>query len=287
MAVPRTWDPSIVVPSDQARPDGSFDVAGVAPGSYFLVASARDRIGIVPLQVGDANIDNVVIATTIGFQVTGRVVIEGQPRNGGAANVTNLRIFLQRVPDLLGMPDSGPTFSPPPTADGSFLLQGVPPGDYRVTFGPPGMTQLFSLPEDMYIKSIRFGNTDVLEGGLHVTGPSRNQLEIVLGANAGRISGTVSSTRGGPLAGITIVAVPDVGDRARSDRYKPAATDESGRFRIQGLAPGSYTLFAFDDIEDGAWQDPDVLRSYGSRGTAVRVADGNDENVVVTVITAP
>ena len=139
----------------------------------------------------------------------------------------------------------------------------------------------------MYIKSMRFGSADVLEGGLHVTGPSRDQLEIVIGANAGRINGTVTSARGGSLAGITVVAVPDAGDRSRSDRYKQVASDESGRFRIQGLAPGSYTLFAFEDIEDGAWQDPEVLRSYGSRGTSVRVADGNDENVALTVITAP
>ena len=40
LAIPRTSDPSFVIPNDQSRPDGSFDIAGVAPGSYFLVASA-------------------------------------------------------------------------------------------------------------------------------------------------------------------------------------------------------------------------------------------------------
>ena len=143
------------------------------------------------------------------------------------------------------------------------------------------------IPEDIYIKSMRFGSADVLEGGLHVAGPSRDQLEIVIGANAGRVNGTVTSARGGPLAGITVVAVPDEGDRSRSDRYKQVASDESGRFRFQGLPPGSYTLFAFEDIEEGAWQDPDALRSYGGRGASVRISDGNDETVALTVITAP
>ena len=32
-------------------------------------------------------------------------------------------------------------------------------------------------------------------------------------------------------------------------------------------------------------KDPDVLRAYESRGTSVRVRDGNDENVQLTVIT--
>jgi hypothetical protein len=239
---------------------------------------------MVPLQVGDANVDNVAIATTLGFMVAGRIVVEGQPRNGGAPNVSNLRIFLQRDPDILGMPSSGPEFSPPPGADGSFVLQGVPPGDFRVTFGPPGGMQVFSLPQDMYVKSIRFGNADVLDGGLHIRGASRDQLEIVIGANAGRINGTVMNARREPLTGITVVAVPDAGDRSSSDRYKQVASDASGRFRIQGLPPGNYSLFAFEDIEEGAWQDPEVIRSYESRGTSVRVRDGNDENVQLTVI---
>ena len=164
------------------------------------------------------------------------------------------------------------------------MLQGVPPGDFRVTFGPPGAMQFFSLPEDMYVKSMRFGNADVLDGGLHVTGSSRDQLEIVIGANAGRINGTVINARREPLAGITVVAVPDAGERSRSDRYKQVTSDASGRFRIQGLPPGNYTLFAFEDIEEGAWQDPEVIRSYETRGTSVRVRDGNDENVQLTVI---
>jgi hypothetical protein len=285
LAIPRTSDPSFVIPSDQSRPDGSFDIAGVAPGSYLLMANARDgRTGMLPLQVGDANVDNVAIAVTKGFQVSGRIVVEGQPRNGGTPNVSTLRIFLQRDPDILGMPNGGPEFSPPPAADGSFVLQGVPPGDFRVTLGPPGGMQFLSLPEDMYIKSMRYGNTDVLDGGLHIRGASRDQLEIVIGANAGRLTGTVMNPRREPLAGITVVAMPDAADRSRSDLYKKVMSDSSGRFRMQGLPPGNYSLFAFEDIEEGAWQDPEVIRPYESRGTSARVRDGNDENVQLTVI---
>jgi hypothetical protein len=284
LAIPRTSDPSFVIPNDQSRPDGSFDVAGVRPGSYFLVASARGRIGIVPLEVGDANVDNVTIATTIGFQVSGRIVVEGQPRNGGAPNLTSLRVFLQRDPDILGMPTSGPTFSPPPGADGSFVLQGVPPGDFRLTLGPPGGMAMGTLPEDAYVKSMRWGGADLLDSPFHLTASPRDQIEIVVGVNAGRINGTVVSARRDPLAGITVVAVPEAADRSRRDRYKKVMSDSSGRFRIQGLPPGIYTVFAFEDIEDGAWLDPEVIRPYESRGTSVRVRDGNDENVQLTVI---
>jgi carboxypeptidase family protein len=282
LAIPRTSDPAFFIPNDRSRPDGRFDLAGVAPGSYILFASDRGRTGAVALQVGDANVDNVAIAVTGGVQVSGRVVVEGQPRNGGTLNLTNLRVFVQRDPDILGMPSGGPTFSPPPTADGSFVLQGVPAGDFRVTLAPPG--GMPSLPQDAYVKSVRFGTTDVLDMGLHITGASRDPLEIVIGANAGRINGTVMDARRETLAGITVVAVPDAGERSRKERYKKVMSDSSGRFRIQGLAPGNYSLFAFEDIEEDAWHDPEVLRPFESRGTFVRVRDGNDENVQLTVI---
>ena len=196
LAVPRTSDPSFVIPNDQSRPDGSFDIAGVAPGSYFLFASARGLTGIVPLQVGDANVDNVAIAMTIGFQVSGRIVVEGQPRNGAAPNLSSLRIFLQRDPDILGMPSerAGRSALPRrPTARS--CCRACRPATFASRSGLRAATQFFSLPEDMYVKSMRFGNADVLDGGLHVTGASRDQLEIVIGANAGRINGTVVNAR--------------------------------------------------------------------------------------------
>ena len=124
----------------------------------------------------------------------------------------------------------------------------------------------------------------MLDAGLHISGASRDQLEIVIGANGGRINGTVMNPRREALAGVTVVAVPDARDRSGSDRYKKVMSDSSGRFRLLGLAPGDYPLFAWEDLEEDAWQDPDVIRAYQSRGTSVRVRDGDDQMVQLTVI---
>jgi len=208
--------------------------------------------------------------------VSGRFVIEGRSRNDDGLEMANLRITLTRDPNLIGMPPAGPSFSPPPSADGSFVLQDVSPGDLRVS--------VRALPQDAYIKSIRMGSADVLDGGLHITGTPRDLLEVVIGADAGRLSGTVMNTRQEPLANIKVAVVPGAPDRERSDLYKSTTTDQSGRFRIQGLAAGSYTVFAWEEIEDGAWQDPDVIRAYESRGTSIRIRDGADESVQLTAI---
>jgi hypothetical protein len=276
-AIPRVSDPSLVIAAGRTNADGSFDVSGVAPGSYFVFATTNAGMtGGLALQVGDADVDNIVIPMTSGIRVTGRFMIEGRSRNDGGPEMANLRITLARDPNIIGMPPPGPSFSPPPSADGSFVLQDVPPGDFRVS--------VRALPQDAYVKSIRMGSADVLDGGLHIAGTPRDPLEVVIGADAGRLTGTVVNTRQEPLANIKIAVVPDAPDRHRSDLYKSATTDRSGRFRIQGLAAGNYNVFAWEEVEDGAWQDPDFIRAYESRGRAIRIRDGADESVQLTAI---
>ena len=144
--------------------------------------------------------------------------------------MASLRVILRRDPDVIGMPEAGPTFSPPPAPDGSFELQGVPAGDFRVS--------VRALPPDAYIKSMRMGGVDVLDDGLHISGSPRDALEIVIGANAGGLTGTVVNARQEPLSNITVAIVPGAADRHRADLYKSTTTDSSGRFQIRGLAAG-------------------------------------------------
>ena len=79
------------------------------------------------------------------------------------------------------------------------------------------------------------------------------------------------------------VVVPSQ-DRHRRDLYKTVTTDQAGRFSIRGLAEGRYTVFAWEQVEDGAWLDPDFLRGHENRGTAIRIRDGAEESVQLTAI---
>ena len=173
-AIPRTPDPSPLIPSGRTNADGSFDVSGLLPGSYFVFARTNPGLtGGLALEVGDADIDNLVIPVTPGA-ASDRPVHHrrplshrrrsrhGQPARDRAAD-----------PDLLGMPQAGPTFSPPPGVDGEFELQGVPPGDFRVS--------VRALPPDAYVKSMHMGSVDVLESGLHLSGSQRTRWRLSSG----------------------------------------------------------------------------------------------------------
>jgi len=275
VAVPRTFDPSLLIPNARSDPNGSFDVPGVVPGSYAVFATSGGLTGGVFVDVGDDDVQLAIIVTS-GFKVSGRFVIEGRSRVGTDLNVADLRVTLRRDPDMLGMPSGGPSFSPPPSADGSFILEGVGVGDFRVT--------IRALPQDAYVKSMHMGNLDVLDGGLRIYGPPGNPLEIVIGADAGTIGGTVVNARQEPLANRTVALVPDPPLPHRSDLYKSVSTDAAGRFRLQGVTPGTYHVFAWETVDRGAWQDPEFIRMYENRGKMIRISERTDENVQLTVI---
>ena len=274
-AVPRTADPYFTIPAARSDAQGMFDLAGIVPGAYQIFVTRYGEglaglNGLVSIDVADRDIQNFSIVIAPEFKLAGRFVLEG----GSRAYPRVARLV--RDPQVIGMAGGGPNYAPPPDADGSFTLDGIVPGDFRVT--------LRGVPPDGYVKSIRLGNADVLSDGLHMSGPPQGLLEIVIGSNAGKIEGAVADTRQRPLANRTVVLVPDIRSRQRSDLYKVVSTDNAGRFRMQGITPGEYKLFAWEDVESGAWQDPAFIGPFENAGKPIHIDEGTSESVQLQVI---
>ena len=78
-----------------------------------------------------------------------------------------------------------------------------------------------------------------------------------------------------------VVLVPDIPRRQRSDAYRMARSDASGNVRFEGVPPGEYRLFAWDTVEDGAWQNPDFIREFESQGQPVTIGPRSRETAIV------
>ena len=275
-------------PGTATDASGNFEIAAVAPGRYLVTASAGNLSGRTLVEVRDRDVTNVVVSLLPGANITGRIVIERAAPASPDPAMATLRVVLRSDPLIAGTNVNG--VSPQP--DGSFTITGVPAsGDYRVLVAPilTGATPPESSPpgippalRNLYVKSIRMGDLDVLNDRLHLESLPREPMVIVIGSNPGTLQGRVMNDRQQPAAGATVVLIHDDGLRYRVNE-KTMLSDPSGQFEFQNVAPGNYKVFAWERVETGAWQDPDFMRPFESRGVPVRVDEGGRVSAQVTV----
>ena len=274
--VSKTGD-SIRVNADEIGPDGQFEIRGVAPGSYVLRTSSgtetQSLTGHQDINVS-GDVDGLKLTPTPAFAISGHLHSDGAPTDL-TQYVVNLRVA--ELPEDPGFFMSQDFFGTNATVDrlGNFEWKNVNPGNYIV--------QLYgSDPQsNFYLKTVTTGGRDIATG-FTASGPTT--LEVLVSSKAGIVEGTVVEKEkdvddAHPAANATVVAVPEEKYRKIPDRFASGTTDQHGRFSIRGLAPGTYTLYAWQDLDDSVWHDAEFLKSQEANGTAVKVDEGSDQKV--------
>ena len=274
--------PAAANPCAPPPPAGAPPAAAAAGPSPILPVAAR-----VPLDIGNSNVENVSLTLTPGYTLMGKVAMENPPATTDGSGPRGMRITLTHDPDLVGLPGA------PQGAvqtNGTFCLANVAQGDYRV-YVPPllntfqwGTSSLSPLLQNAYIKSIRLGGADVLTDGLRLNVAPQEPLEVVIGTGA-KLSGTVINEKRESVVNATIALVP-TSTRARLDLYRTTTSDHGGRYNMQGIPPGSYRAFAWENVERDAWQDPEFLTLIEGRGTTVQATEGIQADADLIVIPA-
>lgn len=251
----------------------TFEFVGVLPGTYELNATsnattgtvtAADRVGFLAFTLNSQDADNLRLVLRPVIEVKGRI------QHDGATVPTSLRVQLRGTGSRNGVQVA------PAGPDGSFTITRLTPGDYRLSFT--------GLPDNVHVRSARLGTADVLNSNIPIKGAVSESLEVVLGANTGSLQAVVLDRNNQPSAAAIVVLVPNPDRRQRFDLYRTGTTDASGRTTLSNIAPGAYTLFAWQDIEPDAWQNADALRPFEDRGVTVYVGENAKSNQNVTVI---
>jgi hypothetical protein len=249
---------------------GAFEFSSVIPGSYYVLSTLNERglqcAGLQAVEVVDADIDGVSVALTPGVEIKGRLRAEGQSDfNPGSIAVT-LTDKSRHLPGAHG----------PVEPDGSFLLKKAYDGDYEIS--------VENLPENYFVKSARMGGMDVLHAGITVdTKQSPGALEIVASSSGASVDGVISKDEQ-PFEGATVALVPDPPHRGEERLFKSATTDQKGHFILEGVSPGDYKVFAWEEIEAGAYTNPDFLQPFEVRGESAHVAEGAHVTVNLELI---
>jgi protocatechuate 3,4-dioxygenase beta subunit len=262
--------------------NGTFDVADVPAGSYMIRAQLplnappgpgqppTPPMAIAPVDVGNADVDGVVLTFLPPASISGHIRIEGDP------SPQNFRASVLLRPGTIGL--SIPPRPAQVAADGTFTIDGVAPGEYQVTAnGSAGQGGL-------YVKEIRFGPTDVLTHPLSIEGPVVDIMEIVFSTGTGQISGIVRGDSQQLLPRVQVVLIPN--QRDRHDLYRTTSTDTNGHFVLRSIPPGSYKLFAWEGIEQFSWFDDSVLARYETQGIPTTVNVSSDVTLDVRMIPA-
>jgi hypothetical protein len=250
--------------------DGSFEMTGVAPGAYSLMTWLSNGPGAqlfanVPLQVAEQDIEGLILQPAPAADLAGAIVVADRT----PAERKGIRVDLEAR--------GWPGFNANATVDerGMFTVKNIAPTEYRMA--------LANLPEGWYVKSMRYGEQDVSEGDLDLSGGVTGSLQITVSAAGAQVDGVVRGADDKPVSGATVVLVPD---SRRHSLFKETRAGEDGSYSIKGVAPGEYAILAWEDIESGAYEDPEVLKPFESQAAKLSLKDSDHKNVPLTVISS-
>jgi hypothetical protein len=249
--------------------DGSFDIAGVGAGNYFLYSLLdpyrpdRPSSAKIPVTVEAQDVSGLLAPSVIRFDLQGRIRLEdgSAPPPPIAASIfcEASNVDYNRFQGAL------------PEAGGTFVIAALPADRYFV----------YIQSEKLYLKSVRVKGAEVEGAEIDLTNGPAEDVELIVSDAAGSVEGTVKEPHGETMLLAIPEGVPFAGTRPLS-----AEIDQDGHFRIAGLAPGHYRAFAVTGFDSGLWQNAEFQRQMANRGTAFEVAEKGSARIEVEAVAA-
>ncbi len=270
------------------RAGGAFEIEGVPPGTYLLVAQEMTRgggggpDGAAAAEQGVQTItvegeDLVVpLTTSPGSTARGRVVVEG---DASALANRELRIMSisTGVQAMSGIPGRGRV-----AKDLTFEVSGLR-GEQVLS--------VQSMPEGWWVKDVRVGGQPALDGFDFGHGKTFAGVEIVISTRPTGLAGRVTMPTGATANDYAVVLFPD--DESKWEQSGPGQSSArmvrpglDGAFTLQGVRPGSYYVLAVPaaQAESQVLTDPDQLRELAGRARTVEVKDGQLSSLTLTLV---
>lgn len=254
------------------KPDGTFEIRGVRPGSYTLTATTYDqrasagqrRLGVVKLDVA-GDVEGVAIEIKNGFKVTGSLSIQ-TANTGEKVDPKSANIRLAPVEQGMYF---GPQSQVTVAADGTWSAENVVPGAYRLN-----ATLRSAEGASSHVAAVTVGGEDYLGKELDMTHGPVGPIRVVLSTNSGTINGTLDTSDVSSEGAGFAVAIPVDAKYRLVDQIRPSPVSQDGSFTIPGLRPGEYLVYVFDQYQSGALEDPEIFKQVEQKGVRAKVTAG-------------
>ena len=276
-----TGGPGTINTGAQVRPDGTFELLNVPPGSYALRATiltpgpaptingapVLPTFAVGDVTVNGADVTGVVLAPLQPAKIRGRIVFE-QPIVS-SMTASDMRIIARPIAqDSMPMP-----MGPPAVArdDFSFELTAAPGLVALNASIPPGWVRQ---------KAVRARGLDVTDTGLELKpGETIDDVEIEMTERQQVVQGQVLDSRGQPAKQFSVVLFSQ--DPGRwvnpTNRYWSVAVPQPrGGYKMSTLPPGDYYAFAVAGQQSIAeFSDPDFLESAARNAARFSLREGD------------
>ena len=238
-----------------------------------VMTTRQEILGWTPIVIPKEDLENVRIAANAA-PLSGKITVEGadaaKPADPNSPARYRVQLTAVDIPATIQM---GAMTKP----DSSFTTSALAPGKY--------IADIAGLPAGSYLKSLRMAGVDVLDDDLYWSADPGRTLEAVISPKAATLDGIVRDEDGNPVTGtVTLVPVPA---RPGHGRLYPSTTaDQQGKFSFPSVPPGTYKVYAWEDIDSTAHWDPNYVRPFESRGESAEVTEGGHASVSLKLIPA-
>jgi hypothetical protein len=262
----------------EARRRGESQLYGRVDFTVAGTSVSGLNMSLLPLHAIPVTVRKVFTATN---SAGGNGFSDGQ-QAGDATGSAGLNISLVAAEEFSGQPGGGGLRAAGGTNDG---------GSYEIDNVSPGRYWAEASPFEGYVSSITCGGVDLARDPLVIgPGSSTAPIEVTLRDDTGTITAQLSTSSAGEAPTpasvgeqqqIYVYAIP-LFPYAGSIRM--SGIQGSGQITLQGLAPGSYRVVAFDAPQEIDFHSPDGLARYAGMGQTTSVDAGGSANVQLDVI---
>lgn len=267
-------DPATMSYQNQSsnRTNGEFELRGMFPGTYELIATIPGLNGVqvqamgrTRVQVPDVGIAGNVIVTLRPPQQLKLHPILDAGAMGTPGTTPPVRLFPRSL-ELYSAPFDANAVTYSIDASGDFVFPNIMEGRYTVSSS--------ALPANSYISDVRMAGRSVFDDGF-VVGEVPEAIEVRISSKSARVQGTVLDSLRKPASTARIVLVPERSRRQNQLLYKTAISDSKGAFTITGVAPGQYKLFAWESVPGTAYMSAEFMAPYEMYGQAITITEGS------------
>jgi 5-hydroxyisourate hydrolase-like protein (transthyretin family) len=262
-------------------PDGTFVLRNVPQGMYTMQGFAPPPpdyrgpgnlnafpFGWMPLDVGDANLDGLVLKTTSGATLRGKIVLDDTavaPPAAGQIRVMTIPVEFDSAP-VGGGPE-------PFQMHDDFTFELARQSGVRRIFVNVASPQ-------WSLKKITLNDIDITDTPVDLRTKDVEGVTVVISPKVTRVSGGVTDDKG-PVADYVVVVFSSDPTKwiDRSRFIAIGRPTQQGRFTVGGLPPEDYLAIALPNVVGFEYMDPEFLQQLRVLATSFTLGEGESKTL--------